>query len=123
MKRVDKSDSLVSNDYNSLYPSAMVHHDSKWPKIETATAIKKEDSARLCELFNNGDWKKFNKSGFFDVKYYNPENIIFQHMSVKEQVFNAIENRWEEANRLRNGYVSQHLTSVNFEEIVRSAGL
>ena len=72
-----------------LNPSAMAHKDSKWPKMEAAIAIKKEDSARLCELFNIGEWKKLNKSVFFDVKYYNPENIIFQHMCVKVQVFNA----------------------------------
>ena len=44
LKRVDKSGLFVSRDYNSLYPSAMAHKDSKWPKIETAIAIKKEDS-------------------------------------------------------------------------------
>ena len=33
----------------------MAHENSKRPKIETTIAIKKEDSARLCELFNNGE--------------------------------------------------------------------
>ena len=80
---IDKSDLLVSSDYNSLYPSAMAHLDSKWPKIETAKAIRLEDSDYLCELFINGEWKNLNKTGFFKVKYYNPENIVFQHMSVK----------------------------------------
>ena len=64
--------------------------DFNWPKIKTAIAIKKEDIGPLCEVFNTGKWKKLNKSGFSDVKNYSPENIIFQHMSVKEQVFNAI---------------------------------
>ena len=32
----------------------MAHKDSKWPKIETAKAFKKQDSDRLCELFENG---------------------------------------------------------------------
>ena len=63
-----------------------------------------------------------NKSGFFDVKYYNPENIIFQHLSVKEQVFNPIKNRSEEVSRFRNGYIKQHLTSIDIEEIVRVGG-
>ena len=118
LKRVDKSD-LLSSDYNSLYPSAMAHKESYWFKIETAIAIKKEDSACLCDLFNTGEWKKLNKSGFFDVKDYNPENIIFQHMSVREQVFNAIRNSWEEVNRFRNGYIKQDLTSIEIEKIVR----
>ena len=47
--------------------------------------------------------EKLNKSGFFDVKHHNPENIIFQHISDKQQVFNPIEIRQEELNRFRNG--------------------
>ena len=84
-KRVGKSNPHVPGNYSSLYSRAMAHKDSKWPKLETAIAIKKEDSARLCELFKTGDWRNSNKSGFFDVTYYNPENIIFQQMSVKER--------------------------------------
>ena len=101
----------------------MAHKESKWPKIETAIAIKKEDCARLCEIFNTAEWKKINNSIFFDVKYYNPENIISQHMSVKEQNFNAIKKRWEEVNRFRNGYIRQHLTSIDIEGIVRVGGV
>ena len=56
--------------------------------METAKAIKKEDSDRLCELFNNGEWKTFKKSGVFNIKYYHPKDNIFQHLSVKETVFN-----------------------------------
>ena len=83
----------------------MAHKNSKWPKIETTIAIKKEASARLCELFNTGQWEKLDKSSFLDVKYYNRENIIFRHMRVSEQVFNAIKNSWEEVNCFRNGYI------------------
>ena len=119
LKRVDKSDVLVSSDYNILNPSATTHKDSKWPKIETAMAIRKEDSARLCELLNTCERKKFNKSFFFDVKYHNHENIIFQDMSAEEQIFNVIKHRCEEVNRFRNGFIRQHLTSVDIEEIVR----
>ena len=77
----------------------------------------------LCELFNTGEWKKLNKSGFFGVKYYNPENIIIQHMCVKKQVFNAFKVRWEEKNSFRNGYIRQHLTLVDNEEIIRVGGV
>ena len=69
----------------------MAHKDSEWLKIEKAIAFKKEDSACLCELFNTGEWKKLNTTGFLDVIYHNLENIIFQHMSVKEEVF-AVKN-------------------------------
>ena len=57
LKRVDKSNLLVSNSYNKSYPSAMAHPYSKWLKIETTIAIKKEGTVHLCELFNTGEWK------------------------------------------------------------------
>ena len=101
----------------------MAHKDSKWLEIQTAIEIQKEDRARLCELFNTGEGRKLNKSGPFDVKFYNPENIILQHISVKEQVFNAFKNKWEEVNFFRNGYIKQHLTSVNIEKVVRVGGV
>ena len=66
--------------------------------------------------------EKLNKTGFFKVSYYNPKGIVFQHMSVKETVFNNRKNRHEEINRFRNGDRTQHLTSVNIEVIVRSSG-
>ena len=117
---VDKSDLLVSSDYISVYPSAMAHPDSKWPALQTAKAIIVEDGDRLCSLFKNGDWKSLNKSGFFIVRYYNPKDNIFQHMSVKENVFNDRKNRHEAINRFRNGDIIQHSTNVDIEEIVRS---
>ena len=63
------------------------------------------------------------KSGFFKVKYYNPEDILFQHLSVEESVLNDRRNRFEEINRLRNGYITRHSTSVDIKENVRVGGL
>ena len=100
----------------------MAHPDSKWPKIETAKAIRHDCRDYLCELFKNGEWKNLNKTGSFKVKYYNPENIVFQHMSPKENLFNDRKNRYEEMNRFRNGEIIQHLISVDIEEVVRSGG-
>ena len=50
------------------------------------------------------------------IKYYNPPNIILQHLPVKEEV-NKIE-----VNRLRNGYITDTLTSVDIQEIVKIGG-
>ena len=100
----------------------MAHSDSKWPKIETAKAFIIEESDRLCSLFNNGDWKSLNKTGFFEVKYHNHKEIFFQHMSVKGNVFNDRKKSYEEINRVRNGDITQHLTSVDIEEVDRSGG-
>ena len=123
LNKIDKSDLLASSDYNSLYPSAMAHENSKRPAIETAKAITPEDSNLLCELFNNNKWKSLNKTGFFKIKYYNPENLVPQHMAVKEDAFNETKNNCECVNRFRNGDITQHLTSVDIEEVVRIGGV
>ena len=123
LNKMDKSDLLVSSDYNSLYPSAMAHILSMWPSIETAKAINPEDSEAYCKLFNTGEWASLDKTGFFKVKYHNPENLILQHMAVKEDVYNDTENKYENVNRFRNGDITQHLTSVDIEEVVRIGGV
>ena len=73
-------------------------------------------------MFNNGNWKGLNKSGFFKARYYNPKEIVFQHVSLEEIVFNDRKNRYEEINRFRNGDTTQHLSSVDIVEVVRSGG-
>ena len=68
---------------------------SIWPKIETSIAINpKQDNNYLCDLFNNNEWKNLNKSGFFKVKYYNPEYLKLQHLPVNEEVFNESKNKF-----------------------------
>ena len=63
--------------------------------------------------------EKFNKQSFtqgsatLKIKYYNPRNVIIQHLPVKEK------EKKIEINRLRNGYITQVLTSVDFQEIVK----
>ena len=123
VKNVDKSDLLVSSDYNSLYPSAMAQLQSTWPAIEIAQAIKPEDSEDLCGLFYTGEWKSMKKTGFFKVKYHNPENLFLQHMGVIEEVFDETKNKHEPVNRFRKGDITQHLTSIDVEEIVRIGGI
>ena len=95
---------------------------STWPAIENAKTITPEDSEFLCELFNNGEWKSLNKTRFFKVKFYNPENLALQHMAVNEEVFNETKNKFERVDRFRNGNITQHLTSIDTEKIVRISG-
>ena len=98
----------------------MARPDSKWPKIESAKAVDMEDSNYLCEFFNDGEWKKLNKTGFLKVRFFKPKEIVFQHVSVREKTFNDRKNRYEEIIRFRNGDIFQHLTGVDIEEVVRS---
>ena len=43
-------------------------------------------------------------------------------MSVKGNIFNDRKNRYEEINHFSFGDITQHLTSVDNEEVVRSGG-
>ena len=88
LQKINKDDLLVSYDFNSLYPSAQIDKNSTWPKIETAYPFKKYMNDAICYLFNSQKWKQLNRSAFLTIKYHNPENLIFQHLPVKEKVKN-----------------------------------
>ena len=69
------------------------------------------------ELVNKFNNQNFNQgSAILKIKYYNPKNLIVQHLPIKERV-NKIE-----INRMRNGYIVDTLTSVDIQEIVKIGG-
>ena len=68
----------------------------------------------LVEKFNTGNFTQ--GSAIFEIKYYNPKNLIVQHLPVKEK------EKKIEINRMRNGYLIDHLTSVDFRGIVKIGG-
>ena len=101
-------------DCTSLYASAMWDSKSIYPRIETRYAFTKDMNDALVEMFNN---QKFTQgSAFLKVKYYNPKNLIVQHLPVKEKV-NKIEVK-----KIRIGYIIQTLTSVDIQEILKIGG-
>ena len=122
LNNLDKKDRLVSSDYVSLYPSAMVDSKSKFSKIETAKAILPESSDLLCELFNTGNWSSLNKNGFFKVLYHSSKENILQHLPINEKVYNPKTKKEEQINVFRNGEIIDHVTSIDLEEIVRVGG-
>ena len=69
------------------------------------------------EAFNN---QTFNQDGdgsaILKTKYYNPRDLIFQHLPVTEKVKNI------EVKRMRNGYIIDTLTSVDIQESVKIGG-
>ena len=86
----------------------MAHKDSNWPKTELA----KEGSDLSRELFNTGERKSLKKSGFCKIGYYNPKDIIFQILSVKETVFIDNKSPYEEIKCFRDGQITQHLQAL-----------
>ena len=78
----------------------------------------------ICTLFNSGRWNELNRSAFLIIKYHNPENLILQHLPIKEKVNNPyMNNRLEEINRMRNGIIKDTLTSIDIVEIVKYGGI
>ena len=87
---------------------------SIYPRIETGYAFTRDMNDELVEIFNSSN---FNQgSAILKIKYYNPRDLIVQHLPIKERV-NKIE-----INRMRNGYIIDHLTSVDNQEIVKIGG-
>ena len=90
---------------------------SVYPKIETVLAFKPHMNDVYVEAFIN---QSFNRDGdessILKMKNYNPPNLIFQHLPVKEKVEKI------EVNRMRNGYINDTLTTVEIREIVNIGG-
>ena len=55
-------------------------------------------------------------SAILKIKYYNPRDLIVQHLPIKEK------EKKNEINRMRIGYIINTLTSVDFQEIVKIGG-
>ena len=72
-------------DFNcvSLYPSAMWDENSIYPKIESGYAFTKDMNNDLVEKFINQIFTQ--GSAILKIKYYNPKNLIVQHLPVKEK--------------------------------------
>ena len=108
---------MMDLDATSLYPSARWDVNSIYPKIETGFAFKPHMNNVYVEAFKNQTLNQDgDESAIVKIKYYNPPNLIFQHMPVKEKVKNF------EVNRMRNRYINDTLTSVDICEIVKTSG-
>ena len=114
IKRIELIQLLWDFDAVSLYPSAMWNENSIYPRIETGYAFTRDMNDELVEKFNNQTFTQ--GSAILKIKYYNPRNLIVQHLPIKERL-NKIE-----MNRMRNGYIIDTLTSVDIQEIVKIGG-
>ena len=59
----------------------MWDENSTYPGIETGYAFTRDMNDELVEKFNSGN---FNQgSAILKIKYYNPKNLIVQHLPIK----------------------------------------
>ena len=114
LKQIELIHLLWDFDAVSLYPSAMWDEKSIYPRIETGYAFTRDMNDELVEKFNNQTFTQ--GSAILKIKYYNPKNLIVQHLPVKEK------EKKIEINRMRNGYIIDTLTSVDIQEIVKIGG-
>ena len=113
-KRIELVHSIWDFDAVSLYPSAMWGENSFYPRIETGYSFTMVKNDELVEKFNTGNFTK--GIAVLRIKYYNPKNFIVQHISVAEK------EKKIEINCMRNGYIIDHLTSVDIHEFVEIGG-
>ena len=117
LSKLNSNKTQMDFDATSLYPSPMWDENSVYPKIETGYAFKPHMNKTYVEAFNN---KTFNEGGdesaILTIKYYNPLDLIFQHLPIKEKVKKL------EVNKMGNGYITDTLTSVDIQEIVKIGG-
>ena len=87
---------------------------SIYPRIETGYAYTRDMNNELVEKFNTGNFTQ--ESAILKIKYYNPKNLIVQHIPIKEK------KKKIEINRMRIGYIIDTFTSVDIQEIVKIGG-
>ena len=114
IKRIELVHLLWDFDAVSLYPSAMWDEKSIYPRIETGYAYTRDMKNELVEKLKNQTFSQ--GSALLKIKYYNPRDLIVQHLPIKEK------EKKIEINRMRNGYIVDTLTSVDIQEIVKIGG-
>ena len=83
IKQIKLDELLWDFDAVGLYPSAMWDENSIYPRIETGYAFTIDMNNLLFHEFNNGN---FNQgSAILKINYYNFENLIVQHLPIKEK--------------------------------------
>ena len=117
LSKLNLNKTQMNYDATSLYPSAMWDQDSLYPKIETGFAFKPYMNDVYVKAFNDQTYNEDgDESAILTIKYYNPPNLVFQHIPIKEKVKKI------EVNRMRNCYIVDTLTSVDIQEIVKTGG-
>ena len=87
MSKLDSNKTQMDYDANSLYSSSTWDHNSVYPNTESGSCFKPDMDDVYVEAFKN---QTFNQDGdesaILRIKYYNPPDLLFQHLPVKEKV-------------------------------------
>ena len=87
LSKLDSSKSHMDYDATSLYPSAMWYCNSVYPKIKSGFAFAPNMNDVYVKAFNDQTFNEDgDESGVLTIKYYNPPDLIFQHLPIKEKV-------------------------------------
>ena len=117
LSKLASNKTQMGYDAKSLYPSAMWDENLVFSKIKTGFAFKPHMNDVYIKAFNDQTFNEdSDESAILTIKYYNPPNLIFQHLPVKEKVEKV------KVNRMRTGYIIDTLTSVDIQEIVKIGG-
>ena len=81
-------------------------------KIENVYAFTKDLNDELVTPFNNQSFTKV--SAILRIKCYNPGDITLQHIPLQEKV------RKVEVKRMRIGYITDTLISVDIQELAKT---
>ena len=85
--------------------------NSIYPRIESGYAFTKDINDELVEKFINETFSQ--GSATLKIKYYNPKNLIVQHLPDKER------GKKNEINRMRNGYSIDTLNLLIFRKLLK----
>ena len=104
-------------DAASLYPSSMDDEKSVHLKVESGFAFKPHMNITYIDAFNDQTFNQDgNESALLRLIFYDPPNLIFQHLTVKEKGKNI------KINMMRNRYTIETLTSVDIRENAQNGG-
>ena len=84
LQELSLNELLWDFDSVSFYPSALSDPKAIYPRIETGYAFTPDMIEDLVNKFNNQAF--IQGSAILKIKYYNPQNLIVQHLPVKERV-------------------------------------
>ena len=87
LSKLDSNKTQMDYDATSLYPSAMWDEKSVYLKVETGFAFKPLLNDVYVEAFSNQTFNvDGNKSAILGIKFYNPPNLVIQHLPNKETI-------------------------------------